>query len=335
MAINIGRRQFISALGGAAACVFAATQHAHSQTAPKPLRIGLVHPVSPKGVPPSYVAFVGRLRELGYIEGDTLAIEYINLEGHLDRYDEAMRELIGRRVDLIFALGQEDNLRAAMAATNTIPIVMLAIGYDPLAKGYVSSLARPTGNLTGIYVLSLEATKKRLQLFKDAFPTQRSAFGFWDFDGAETWRAAMSAAPSLGIALAGVELRDPPYDYESGLQEIAPESRSALFLPSSAVFTSDADRLAAFALRHRMISCFDASPRFVAAGGLLSYGADYVAAARRAAEFVDQIARGTKPSDLPVEQSTRFALQLNLKTAKALGLNIPPGVLAIADEVIE
>ena len=256
-------------------------------------------------------------------KGDTLAIEYINLEGHLERYDGAMRELVRRRVDLIFALGQEDNLRAAMAATGTIPIVMLAIGYDPLTSGFVSSLARPTGNVTGIYVLSLEATKKRLQLFKDAFPALHAAFGFWDFDGAEAWRAVASAAPSLGIALTGIELRDPPYDYERALQEIAPEFRGALFLPASAVFTSDADRIAAFALRQRMISCLDASSRFVAAGGLMSYGADYVAAARRAAELADQIARGAKPADLPIEQSTRFKLRLNLKTAKILGVTLP------------
>jgi putative ABC transport system substrate-binding protein len=334
MAIGIGRREFISALGGAAAGIVATARGASSQT-PKPLRVGMVHPVSAKGVPPSYVAFFGRLRELGYVEGDTLAVEYINLEGHPDRYDEAMRELVRRRVDLIFALGQEDNLRAAMAATDTIPIVMLAIGYDPLTNGFVSSLARPTGNVTGIYVLSIEATKKRLQLFKDAFPDLHAAFGFWDFDGAEAWRAVASAAPSLGIALTGVELRDPPYDYESALQRIAPEFRGALFLPASAVFTSDADRIAAFALRHRMLSCLDASSRFVAAGGLLSYGADYVAAARRAAELADQIARGAKPADLPIEQSTRFTLRLNLKTAKILRVTFPPTVLATADEVIE
>ena len=183
------RREFITLLGGAIALPRAA--RAQQPTIPRPLRIGMVHPVSPKGVPPSYVAFFSRLRELGYVEGDTLAIEYINLEGHLERYDEAMRDLVRRRVDLIFALGQEDNLRAAMAATSTVPIVMLAIGYDPLARGYVSSLARPTGNVTGIYVLSIEAIKKRLQLFKDAFPQQHAAFGFWDFDAAEAWRAAV------------------------------------------------------------------------------------------------------------------------------------------------
>jgi putative tryptophan/tyrosine transport system substrate-binding protein len=334
MAIGIGRREFIALLGGTASVV-AAPQSARSQTPQKPLRIGMVHPVSPKGVPPNYVEFIDRLRELGYVEGDTLAVEYINLEGHLDRYDDAMRELVRRRVDLIYALGQEDNLRAAMAATTTIPIVMVAIGYDPLAKGYVSSLARPTGNVTGIYVLSVEAIKKRLQLFKDSFPGQHAALGFWDFDAVAPWRAAVEAAPSLGIALAGVELRDPPYDYERGLQQVAAEFRGALFMPNSAVFVSDAERLAAFALRHRMVSCFDSSPVFVNAGGLMSYGADLAAAARRAAELADQIARGAKPVDLPVEQSTRFSLRINLKTAKTLGVTFPPTFLATADEAIE
>jgi len=329
------RREFISLIGGAAVCVTGAMQRAHAQTAPKPLRIGFVHPVSPKDVPPNYVEFIGRLRELGYVEGDTLAIEYINLEGHLDRYDEAMRELVRRRVDLIFALGQEANLRAAVAATSTIPIVMVAISYDPLAKGYVSSLARPTGNVTGIYVLETETTKKRLQLFKDAFPAQHAAFGFWDSESAETWRIAANAAPSLGIALAGVELRDPPYDYERGLQQVAPQFRGALFMPTSAAFVPDGARLAAFALRHRMVSCFQSTPAFVDAGGLMSYGADLAAAARRAAEFADRIARGAKPADLPIEQSTRFTLRINLKTAKTLGITFPPTFLATADEVIE
>jgi putative tryptophan/tyrosine transport system substrate-binding protein len=335
MTIDIGRRQFISALGGAAVCGSAGTQRARSQTTPKPFRIGFVHPVSPKGVPPNYVEFIARLRELGYVEDDTLAIEYINLEGHLDRYDGAMRELVRRRVDLIYALGQEDNLRAAMAATNTIPIVMVAIGYDPLAKGYVSSLARPTGNVTGIYVLSVEAIKKRLQLFKDAFPEHRAAFGFWDAESADTWRVAAEAAPSLGIALAGVELRDPPYDYERGFQQVAPEFRSALFMPNSAVFVRDAKRLVAFAVQHRLASSFDAQKAYLDDGGLISYGADLEAAGSRAADFADRIARGAKPGDLPVEQSTRFTLRINLKTAKALGITFPPTFLATADEVIE
>jgi putative ABC transport system substrate-binding protein len=335
MAIGIGRRQFISALGGATVCVAGARQRAHAQMAPKPLRLGFVHPVSPKDVPPNYVAFVGRLRELGYVEGDTLAIDYINLEGHLDRYEAAMRELVRRRVDLIFALGQEENLRAAMAATSTIPIVMLAISYDPLAKGYVTSLARPAGNVSGIYVLGVEVIKKRLQLFKDAFPEKHAAFGFWDAEAAETWRSVADSAPSLGIALTGIELGERPYDYERGLQQVALEFRGALFMPSSAVFVADAERLAAFALRHRMVSCFDAQPKFVDVGGLMSYGTDYGAAARRAAELADRVVRGAKPSDLPIEQSTRFTLRINLKTAKTLGITFPPTFLATADEVIE
>jgi putative ABC transport system substrate-binding protein len=328
------RRDFLGGLGGAAMAL-PRPARAQQPTTPKPLRVGFVHPVSPKNVPPNYVAFVGRLRELGYVEGDTLAVEYINLEGHLERYDEAMRELVRRRVDLIYALGQEENLRAAMAATSTIPIVMLAISYDPLAKGYVTNLARPTGNVTGITVLGVDVIKKRLQLFKDAFPEHHAAFGFWDAESAETWRIAVEAAPSLGLTLAGVELRDKPYDFERGLLQVAPEFRGALFMPNSAVFVSDAERLAAFALRQRMVSCFDAQPAFVDAGGLMSYGADFIAAALRAAAFADRIARGAKPSDLPVEQATRFTLRINLKTAKALGVTFAPTFLATADEVTE
>jgi putative ABC transport system substrate-binding protein len=315
------RRDFLGVLGGTA---LAYPRLAYAQASvPKPLRLGFVHPVSAKDVPPLYSAFIGRLRELGYVEGDTLAIEYINLEGHLERYDDAMRELVRRRVDLIYALGQPENLRAAMAATSTIPIVMLAIAYDPLAKGYVTSLARPTGNVTGIYVL------------KDAFPEQHSAFGFWDFEAAETWRIAVDAAPSVGLALAGVEVRNQPYDYERGLQRVAPEFRGALFMPNSAIFVRDAERIVAFSLRHRMVSSFDSISQYCDAGGLMSYGADLPAAARRAAEFADRIARGANPSDLPIEQPTRFVLRINLKTAKTLGITFPPTFLARADEVIE
>jgi putative ABC transport system substrate-binding protein len=330
------RRQFITLISGAAAATWPLAARAQQPSNPAPiLRLGFVHPVSPKGIPPSYIEFIKRLGELGYVEGVTLIFEYINLEGHLERYGAAMQELVRRRVDLIFALGQEDNLRAAMAATRSIPIVMLAIGYDPVAKGYIKSLAQPGGNVTGIYVLSLEVVGKRLQLFKDALPQQSKAFGFWDFDGADTWRAATEAAPSLGIELFGIELKTPPYDYESEFAKVAPEFRTAMFLPSSAVFTSDAERLAAFAVRHRIAACFDASPRFAKVGGLMTYGPDLPAAARRAAEIADRIVRGAKPSDLPVEQSTRFVLTLNLKTAKILSVHFPQAMLASADEVIE
>lgn len=184
-------------------------------------------------------------------------------------------------------------------------------------------------------MLGVELINKRLQLFQDAFPDKKAAFGFWDFETAETWRIASAAAPSIHLALAGVELHERPYNYERALQQVAPEFRSALFMPNSAVFVRDADNLAAFALRHRIVSCFDSISRYVDAGGLMSYGADLIAAARRAAEFADRIARGATTSDLPVEQSTRFTLRINLKTAKALGIDFPPTFLARADEVIE
>lgn len=323
------RRDFLSGLGA-----IAWPRGAAAAVPPTMMRAGIVHPVSPKGVPPDYVAFIGRLNDLGYVEGTTLAVEYINLEGHIDRFDAAMRELVRRRVNLIFALGQEDNLRAAMAATSTIPIVMLAIGFDPVAEGYVKSLAQPGGNVTGLYVLSIEVAKKRLQLFKDAIPELSKAFGFWDFDAADAWRSAEEGAPALGLTLAGIELRDPPYDYERAFEQVAPDFRGAMFLVDSVVFTRDADRIAAFALRHRIASCFGTS-RLVDAGGLMSYSADSAAAARRAAELADRIMRGAKPADLPIEQPTAFTLKINLKTATALGIAFPPQFLARADAVIE
>jgi putative ABC transport system substrate-binding protein len=222
-----------------------------------------------------------------------------------------------------------------MKATSTIPIVMVAISYDPLAKGYVKSLARPTNNVTGISVLSVDVLKKRLQIFKDAFPERRTAFGFWDKESAEYWQIAVETAPSLGLSLFGVELRRLPYDYEAGFQTVPPEYRGALFMPNSAALVGDSVNLTAFALRHRIVSCFDAQSSYLVDGGLMSYGTDLVAAGRRAADYADKIARGAKPADLPIELATRFTLRINLKTAKALGVSFSPMFLATADDVIE
>jgi putative tryptophan/tyrosine transport system substrate-binding protein len=184
-------------------------------------------------------------------------------------------------------------------------------------------------------VLGVDVIRKRLQLFKDAFPERRAAFGFWDRESAETWKIAAEAAPSLGIELAGVEVRDTPYEYETEFQRVPAQCRGAMFTPNSAILVRDAERLAAFALQHKIASCFDSSSTFVDAGGLMSYGYDVLTTAPRAAEFADRIARGAKPADMPIELATRFTLRINLKTAQALGIIFPPTFLARADEVIE
>ena len=280
-----------------------------------------------------YVAFDQRLRELGYIEGQNLAIVFLNPGAQIDGVGEAVKELVRRKVDVIVA-PTESVLKSAMAVTDTLPIIMTAMDYDPLALGYVNSLARPGGNVTGLFAQQIDLAAKRVQLLKDASPDVRAATVFWDAPSAHQWKATEAAAATVGLRLAGIELREEPYDYERALAQAPPDHRSVLIVPTSPIFYRDRQHLSDLALRHRMASMF-VLREWVEAGGLLSYGVSFPALFRRAAEFVDKILKGVKPADLPIEQPTKFEFVINLKTAKTLGLNFPPGLLAIADEVIE
>jgi putative tryptophan/tyrosine transport system substrate-binding protein len=322
------RREFITLLGGAAATwPFVA----RAQQPPAILRVGLV------GVQPRttaiYVAFLQRMAELGYEEGKNFVFDYVQVP-NIEGYERGYQKLAGR-VDIFFASGPEMGLKSALAAAGTQPIVMVAVDYDPLARGYVTSLARPTGNLTGIFFQQIELTAKRLQLVKEAFPEVQAVPVFWDRISADQWRAAQSAAAGLGLRLVGIEFREQPYDYERAVAQVPSEGRRVLIVLTSPVFAvPDRARLPDFALRHRLASMFSLR-EFVNVGGFMSYGASFTAMFRRAAEYVDRIARGAKPADLPIEQPTKFELVINLKTAKALDLAIPDKFLALADEVIE
>ena len=328
MAIEISRRQFVTALGGA---TVAWPLAARAEDAPR-VRVGWALGI-PEASPP-IVAFERRMAELGYVKGQNLAMEYIYTEGRPDRYAEATQELLRRKIDILIAAGTESALKSATAATQTVPIVMTAIDYDPLALGYVTSLARPTGNVTGFFFQQIELTVKRLQIFKDAFPDMRAATVFWDRNSADQFRAAGNASAGMALRLEGVEFRDPPYDYERGIDGVSPEARHFLIVLTSGLFIGDRARIAAFALNRGMASMF--SNRIEAnAGGLMSYGPNLAVIYARVAEYVDRIARGARPMDLPIEQPTKFELVLNLKTAKALGLTVPPTFLVRADEVIE
>jgi ABC-type uncharacterized transport system substrate-binding protein len=253
---------------------------------------------------------------------------------NLEEYARGNRELVTRNVGILVASGAEVALKAALAATDTLPIIMTAIDYDPLALGYVKSLARPGGNVTGIFFQQIELTTKRLQVVTDAFPDLRAATVFWDRASADQWRAAQSAAPPLGLRLFGSELHEQPYDYEKAFAQAPSDYHGWLFVMTSPFLFRDRERLGEFALRHRMPSVFPFR-EWVDAGGLLSYGPSITGMYRRAADYVDRIARGGKPSDLPVEQSTKFEFVLNLKTAKTIGLTMPTALLLRADEVIE
>jgi putative ABC transport system substrate-binding protein len=325
------RRRFVIALllGIALAPLFSAG-------AAEPARmfhVGIVNVNVPRSAPFN-VAFEQRLRELGYVEGQNLAIDFLGLDGHIERLPEAMAELVRRKVDVILAGGQEAMLKAAKQATGTIPIVMIAINYDPLALGYVRSLAQPAGNITGVFLMQPELTGKRLELLKQTVPDIARAIVFWDANGAGQIDAAATAARTLRLPIKSVELRDPPYDYAIALQAAQPRPGDALLFTTSIFFFRDRDRLAELALQHRLPSMFT-QREITEAGGLISYGTNIPRMFRLAADYVDKILKGTTPADLPVQQPTTFELVVNLKTAKALGLTVPQSILARADEVIE
>jgi putative tryptophan/tyrosine transport system substrate-binding protein len=323
--VGIKRRDFITLLGGAAAWPLAA----NAQHPPQILRVGAMSLVNPRNTG-FWTNIEKGLNELGWVDGKNLAVEYI-----VAPYEEGMKELARRKVDLIVAFGPEPALKAAIEATKTsqIRIVMVAIDFDPIARGYVAGLRRSGERVTGLFFQQIEQSKKRVEWANEAFPNRPFA-ALWDRYSADQWQAAQDAASMLGVRLTGIELREPPYDYEAALAQAASEQRGALIVTLSPVFFSDRYKLAEFALAHRLPSIFGLR-EFVDAGGLMSFGVSFAALGRRAAAYVDRIAKGTDPADLPIEQPTKFELVINLKTARALGLTVPASLVVRADEVIE
>jgi ABC-type uncharacterized transport system substrate-binding protein len=306
---------------------------AGAQQATKVFRVGLLSTVNPRSAP-QFVAFAQRLRELGYVEGHNFAFEFRNAEGQADRLPDLAAELVRLQVDVIVAPGPEATLQAARQATSTIPIVMLAINYDPMARGYIDGLARPGGNMTGVFFLQQELTAKRLELLKEALPQVTRLSALWDVHTADQLRAAEVAAQSLGIQLQSLELRNPPYDFEGAIGVAVRERAQALVVLSSANFLPKRAQIAELAVKHRLPAIF-LFREYVEAGGLMAYGANLNDMYQRAASYVDRILKGTKPADLPVEQPTQFELVINLTTAKALGLTLPATFLYQADEVLK
>jgi putative tryptophan/tyrosine transport system substrate-binding protein len=322
------RRDFIKVIGGAASAWPIA---ARAQQSAKMLRVGTAN-AQPRSAP-QWVAFEQRMAELGYLEGKNLTYDHVQIPS-TEAWESGYREVVARKADIIVAAGPELSLKSALAAADKLPVVMIAVDYDPIARGYVTSLARPTRNVTGVYFQNTELASKHLQLMKDAFPDMATLTVFWDRLAADYWAALRAVAPQLGVQLAGVEFRERPYDYERAIAEVAPDNRKFLLALASPFFFLDRVRLAEFALQHRMVS-MSSTREAVAAGTLMSYGASVTGMFALAANYVDRIAKGAKPSDLPIQQPTRFELVINLRTAKMLGLTIPPSVLAIVDEVIE
>ena len=275
------------------------------------------------------------LRELGYIEGQNIASEYRYAEGKRDRYPELVAELVRLKVDIIVVAGGVIPIQAAKKAAKTIPIVMSGVGADPVMAGLVESLARPGGNVTGITNLETDLGGKRLELLKEAVPKLARIAVLYDpaVPAARQVKDDLPvAARALGLTIQPWEIRAAE-DFERVFAALNKERAEGLYVSSGLVITTSGKRIADFALKSRLPSTYSVKEA-VDAGGLMYYGADLADSYRRVAYYVDRILKGAKPGDLPVEQPTKFEFVINLKTAKQIGLTIPPNVLARADRVI-
>jgi putative ABC transport system substrate-binding protein len=328
----VDRREFIGAL---AASVLAVPAAAQAQQAGRVYRLGFLRPSAPyaadqKAAPDGILA---ALRELGYAEGQNLTVEHRYAGGKLDRLPALARELAQLRVDVIVPVGSAA-VRAAKDATTAIPIVMYG-GFDPVAAGIVTSLARPGGNVTGVLIFPGSALAgKKMALLKEAAPrAARIALLAPDDPTFQTQeQETRKAASSLGITLVVVGVRGG--DYDRAFATIAAEQAEAVFVANSPLFMRDRKRIIGLAAQHRLPAMYEWGEQ-VEDGGLMSYGSPQRALHQRVAAHIDRIFKGTRPGDLPVEQPTTFELVINRKTAKVLGLTLPASLLARADRTIQ
>jgi putative ABC transport system substrate-binding protein len=325
--------KLLFALGSWSALLFALTFSADAQQPKKIPRIGFIAGVGPER--PNVEAFRQGLRDLGYLEGKNLLVEYRYIEGKLDQVPGFVTELMQLKVDVL-VVGVLPAIRAAKQATKTIPIVMVTL-QDPVTTGIVDSLAHPGGNITGLTTLSRDLSAKRLELLKEVVPAMSVVGVLWDPNaGGPTiaFKEYEAGVRRLKIQLQSLEVRGPEPDFQSVFQAAAKGRADAFITVAGVLLTRYRKRIVELAIKNRLPSMHEQID-FVEAGGLVSYAANEADNYKRAAIYVDKILKGTKPADLPVEQPTKFELVINLKTAKALNLTIPQSVLFRADRVIK
>ena len=314
--------------------LFAFCGTAKAQQPTKIFRLGYIATVGTDAGNPNFTAFRRGLHDLGYIEGKNILIEHRSVEGRADRIPSLVREMVQVRVDVIVS-AMSAAIEAAKQATTTIPIVMIA-ARDPVRARFVASLAHPGGNITGVTRVTEELAGKRLELLTEAFP-QRTRIGVLQEMGSVTSLAAFNdyetAAHALNLTVHTLSVRLPNLDFERAFQEGAAERVNVLITITTPLFVRHARRITELAIKKRMPSMFEGS-EYAEADGLMSYSGNDAETFRRAATYVDKILKGAKPADLPIEQPKKFELVINLRTAKQIGLTIPPHVLARADRVI-
>jgi len=334
MAIDIGRRQFISMLGSTAAWPFAA----RAQQAGAIIRVGYLSP-NIANLAKGAVAVAGfqsfreQLHILGFSEGQNFSIDYKDTDDPRG-LSVAAAELMQSRPDILVAVGTEIVLQTAIAVQRDVPIVMIAINFDPIARGYVNSLSRPGGNITGVVFQQLELAQKQVEILAEAFPDRTRLAILFDAQSADQFVAAEPAAKSLKMAVQPLKLENPPYDFEAAFRSASEGSAQMALVLSSPLFAPQSFRIAELAIAHRLPTMF-IFKNYVEAGGLMSYGVDFPRMFQRAADDVAKILKGAKPADLPIEQADKFEFAINRKTAKAIGVELPTSILLRADDVIE
>jgi len=305
---------------------------AHAQpSAGKIARIGFLgttlgNPVTSQGYP----AFLDELKKSGFSVGQNLVIEEVRDIQDTKRLFVEAADLARSNVDVLVAIGPEITLQAAIAASRTIPIVVWAINYDPIAHGFVKSLARPGGNITGLVSLQTELAAKQVELLTQALPGRTRLAILWDGLSADQFAAAEHQAKSLGLNVQSMK----PYNFDAAFQNLSEGSPQMLLVLSSPFFSDFRARIAELAIQQRLPAMF-IFKSYVQAGGLISYGIDPSTNFRQVGLYVAKILNGAKAADLPVEQATKFELAVNLKTAKAIGVDLSTSILLRADEVIE
>jgi putative ABC transport system substrate-binding protein len=328
------RRDFINLLGGAAAAYWHAPLTSVHAQQPQPPLIGIFNAASAAATAPYYEAFRGSMRSLGYVEGRNVRYEYRFADGFLERLPALASSLVRLNPQVIVSAPVSANL-AIRNATRTIPIVM-ASGADPVSFGLVANLSEPGGNVTGLMNFADEIAAKQLDLMRELLPQLSRVAVLVNVANPlylPRWRETQAAAAKVSIGLVRVELRGPE-ELEQAFARFTHAGAEALLVPLDTTFATFRGRIAELAARSRLPAIFS-NRLSVEAGGLIGYGPDPVENYRRAATFVDKILKGAKPADLPIERPTKIELVINLKTAAALGLEVPPALLARADHVIK
>jgi putative ABC transport system substrate-binding protein len=280
-----------------------------------------------------YQAFFNQLQDLGFREGQDLTVTF----GAVDDprgLSVVAAELARSQPDLIVVGGSEDVLQAVLALNRGIPIVLIAVNFDPIARGYIASLTRPGGNITGVVFQQLELAQKQVELLTQAFPGKTRLAALYDAQTADQFNAAERTAKSLNLQIHGQKLEKPPYDFDAAFQSVVAAGAQMVLVQSSPLFTPHQARISELAKTYRLPTMF-LNKSYAEAGGLMSYGVDFPLMYRRTADYVAKILKGAKPADLPVEQANKFEFVVNLKTAKAIGVELSPAILLRADEVIE